>query len=73
VHRDLKTREVYESVGINYSHLAALIRAGKVPRPEQRDISGDFSWSPNDVANVRAALAMPHRRGRPRKVVASGK
>jgi hypothetical protein len=58
-------------LGITYTHLHALIRAGKVPRPE-RDVSGDYWWSESDIANARAALAMPHRRGRRRKVVAHG-
>jgi hypothetical protein len=50
-----KTPVAAERLGIRYSHLISLMRYGKVAAP-QRDSSGDYIWTEDDLAAVRTAL-----------------
>jgi predicted DNA-binding transcriptional regulator AlpA len=50
----LKTPQVATQLGITYSTLMEMMRARKFP-PPRKDYSGDFIWTPEDVARVAAA------------------
>ncbi|HKB39263.1 MAG TPA: hypothetical protein VKD72_22685 [Gemmataceae bacterium] len=67
----LKTIQVVRKLAVSYGRVMDLIRHGRIP-PPQKDVSGDYIWSPEDVERARVALATA-RRGRPKKEVASGK
>ena len=57
----LKSVMAARELGIPYSHLASLLRSGKFP-PPQKDSSGDFLWSPQDLEAARRAMALDRRR-----------
>lgn len=51
----LKTSVVAEQLGIGYHRLFGLIRSRKLT-PPGKDSSGDYVWSPEDVARARSLL-----------------
>jgi hypothetical protein len=57
----LKSRALADQLGITYYRLMELMRSGKLKAP-QKDSSGDFVWSEDDVQRAREALAMGRRR-----------
>ena len=48
-------------LGISYSRLYWLLRAEKLPKP-QKDSSGDFVWTDEDVAAARCVISKGQRR-----------
>ena len=55
-----KTCQVCRELPASYTQITAALRARKLRRP-QKDASGDFMWSPGDVAALRRALALDLR------------
>jgi hypothetical protein len=51
----LKTREAVKVLGTTYWTIISLIRSNRVPAPE-KDISGDYIWTPKDLQLARNAL-----------------
>jgi hypothetical protein len=47
-------------LGIPYHRLIGLMRYGKIEPPE-RDSSGDYLWTDEDLARARHALTSNHR------------
>jgi hypothetical protein len=56
-----KTPVAAKEVGLKYHQLIGLLRYGHID-PPQRDSSGDFIWTDEDMARVRAALAARGKR-----------
>jgi hypothetical protein len=50
-----------QQLGMRYSHLMSLIRHNKIMAPS-KDSSGDYFWTEDDIAAVRAVLATSNRR-----------
>jgi hypothetical protein len=57
----LKTTFAARQLGIPYWRLFDLIRSGLIPAPE-KDSSGDYIWTADDVERARDALATRQRR-----------
>jgi hypothetical protein len=51
-----KTPAVADQLGISYSRLINLLRTRRLD-PPQKDTSGDYVWSPEDVERARQVLA----------------
>lgn len=56
-----KTPVAARELGTTYHRLIGLIRFSKMVPPE-RDSSGDYVWTDDDMARARQALAIDHRR-----------
>jgi hypothetical protein len=56
MHEFRKTPVAARMLGISFSRLHSLIRSGKIAAP-QKDTSGDFLWSDEDLASARKTLA----------------
>jgi DNA-binding transcriptional MerR regulator len=63
-----KTKAVADLLGITYHRLFELIRSNKIPSP-QKDSSGDYVWTEQDIERARHALAA---RRRPQQEVVEG-
>lgn len=50
-----KSTRVARELGQPYYRLYALIRDGRIPAPSVDD-SGDYCWSPQDIARAKKAL-----------------
>ena len=48
-------------LGISYDRLVSLLRSRKIT-PPQKDTSGDYLWSDEDLNAARLALALSDRR-----------
>jgi hypothetical protein len=57
----LKSVMAARELGIPYSHLASLLRSGKFPAP-QKDSSGDYLWSEQNLEEARRAMGLDRRR-----------
>jgi hypothetical protein len=57
----LKTTRAAEHLCLKAKTLLALIRHRRILAPE-KDSSGDYVWSPRDLARARAALRIDRRR-----------
>ncbi len=57
----LKTTDVSRLLGCTYWQLFGRIRSGTLPKPP-KDSSGDYCWSPKDVAAARKVLRAAERR-----------
>jgi hypothetical protein len=57
----VKTPVAAEQLGIPYTTLIGLLRRKQVQTPE-KDSSGDFVWSKEDLDRVRQVLAKRHQR-----------
>ena len=53
-------------LGISYSRLISLLRSERL-RPPQKDSSGDYLWTEQDLAAAREALAAAARRKETRR------
>jgi hypothetical protein len=62
----LKTPVAARQLGTTYHRVMGLIRFGKIPTPE-RDSSGDYLWTAEDLERARQALA-----ARPKKEEVGG-
>jgi hypothetical protein len=60
-----KTQQVSQILNVTHHQLFCLFRSKKIPPPE-KDCSGDFTWTPEDIDRARAALKIDLRR-RPRR------
>jgi hypothetical protein len=56
----IKTTAAVAALGTTYHRLIGLIRFGKIGPPE-KDISGDYLWTPGDLERARQALAIDLR------------
>jgi DNA-binding transcriptional MerR regulator len=63
-----KTKAVADLLGITYHRLFELIRSNKIT-PPQKDSSGDYVWTEQDIERARQALAA---RRRPQRAVVEG-
>ena len=63
----LKTPVAAKQLNITYTRLMSLIRYGKVT-PPQKDSSGDYQWTADDLAAVRKILNEPHKGGEGRSL-----
>jgi hypothetical protein len=52
----LKTPAAADLLGVGYWRLIGLLRSKRLPRP-QKDSSGDYLWTPEDIERARRALA----------------
>jgi hypothetical protein len=52
-----KSPAAARELGISYHRLVSLLRSDKLPRPE-KDSSGDYVWTEEDLAAAREALSM---------------
>lgn len=59
----LKTIDVAQLLGKRITTLRSLIQSRKIPAP-QKDSSGTFVWSTEDIARAREALATDRRKTR---------
>ena len=57
-----KTPIAAAELGIRETHLNALVRSGKLGPPSERDSSGHYLWSDEDLEAARAALRTDRRR-----------
>lgn len=60
----LKTRSAALAIGATVAQLRGAISNGKLDPPE-KDASGDYLWTDEDLDRARAALAVDRRRKRP--------
>jgi hypothetical protein len=51
-----KTPAVADALGISYSRLINFLRTRRL-NPPQKDTSGDYVWTPEDVERARQVLA----------------
>jgi hypothetical protein len=58
----LKTPAAARALGTTYHRLMGLIRFDKLNPAPQRDSSGHYVWSPEDMERARAALLVDFRR-----------
>jgi hypothetical protein len=58
-----KSAAVARLLNCPYGKLFYLIRTDRLQAPE-KDSSGDYVWTPDDIARARAALAAPRKRRR---------
>jgi hypothetical protein len=63
----MKTPRAAKTLGISYWNLHNMLRAGQVTRP-QKDESGDYIWTPEDLERARQEITSRRRR----KAVPSG-
>jgi hypothetical protein len=56
-----KTPAAAEHLGTTYHKLIGLLRFRKI-KPPQRDSSGDYVWTPEDLERARQALANGQQR-----------
>jgi hypothetical protein len=56
-----KSTVAAHELGISYHRLISLLRSEKLSRP-QKDSSGDYVWTEQDLAAARQALAVDRRR-----------
>jgi hypothetical protein len=56
-----KTTAAARELGISYTRLIGLMRYGKITPPE-RDTSGDYVWTDDDLARARRALTATRRK-----------
>jgi hypothetical protein len=66
----LKTPAAARSIGTTYHRLMGLIRFAKLDPAPDRDSSGHFVWSPEDLDRARQALQIDMRRHKARQGVA---
>ena len=57
----VKTRKACEVLGVRYHRLMSHLRAGHIPAP-QKDSSGAYWRSDEDLERVRKSLAIDRRR-----------
>ena len=53
----LKTPAAADALGVGYWRLIGLLRSKRLPAP-QKDSSGDYLWTPEDIERARQALAV---------------
>jgi hypothetical protein len=53
----LKTPAAADLPGVAYWRLIGLLRSKRLPAP-QKDSSGDYLWTPEDIERARQALAV---------------
>jgi hypothetical protein len=53
----LKTPAAADALGVGYWRLIGLLRSKRLPAP-QKDSSGDYVWTPQDVERARQVLAV---------------
>jgi hypothetical protein len=58
-----KSPTAARELGVSYHQLAGLLRSRKIP-PPQKDSSGDYIWTDEDLDRARQALAVDLRRKR---------
>lgn len=56
-----KTATAARELGISYSRLHGLLRAEKMAAP-QKDTSGDYVWTDEDLEAARRAMVLDYRR-----------
>ena len=56
----LKTLQVADALSVPYYRLYELLRLRKIPAP-QKDGSGDYAWTDEDIERARSALARRRR------------
>jgi hypothetical protein len=66
-----KTGAAARQIGINALLLQSLIRANRIPRPA-KDTSGQYIWTPEDIARAKAALRVDRRLKKFRQKAAVG-
>jgi hypothetical protein len=59
----IKTPIAARRLNVPYTQLMSLLRHGKIT-PPQKDTSGDYLWTEEDLAAVRTALAKARRKVR---------
>jgi hypothetical protein len=58
-----KTPQVATMLGVTLHRIIGLLRYGRIERP-QKDFSGDYQWSRENIAAARRALAAQDRKAR---------
>jgi hypothetical protein len=58
----LKTPAAADLLGVGYWRLIGLLRSKRLA-PPQKDSSGDYLWTPEDIERARQALAGRHVAG----------
>jgi hypothetical protein len=53
----MKSKEVVKLLRVNYARFYELLRSGKIRQPN-KDCSGDYWWTMEDVKAAREALAV---------------
>jgi hypothetical protein len=56
----VKTPIAAQMLNVSYSHLMSLLRYRKIC-PPQKDSSGDYVWTEDDLAAARRAFENPQR------------
>jgi hypothetical protein len=56
-----KTPAAADELGVGYYRLIGLLRARRIKRPE-KDSSGDYVWTEEDLERARQALVTDRRR-----------
>ena len=56
----MKTPTAAQTLGVTVTRLSSLLRYGRLKAPT-KDTSGDYIWSPADIATAREVLAVGRR------------
>ena len=60
----IKTMLAVRALDTTYHRLIGLLRFNKLNPPPEKDSSGDYIWSQEDLERARKALTVDRRRGR---------